>query len=270
MKNFRTFIQTSVERRLCQICQTFWRSFSATQENPKLTLFPSIVECFKWAATTMWTNWTSSHSDLLGSLNCIGVNRDLVHAWHPGFLEQVPKTLGQRGPKYHCQVCLEFFSTKLSLSTHVKMHQRPTCFLCWKIFSSSEELVRIWFVMKFDPLLSGFPFLSFLPPFQDFHTMRGHRTYPSVPQNSPAMSIVDVKEELIDPDEFPDSDLMICTPDEIKPSANDPSTPTTPAIIKRKYRRSGQNSAQSEDTSDVVKRIITRSGRKINFKPRDD
>lgn len=97
--------------------------------------------------------------------------------------------------------------------------------------------------------------------------MRGHRTYPLVPQNSPAMSIVDVKEEMINPDEFPDSDLMICTPGEIKPSANDPSTPTT---IKRKYRRSGQNSSQSEDPCDVVKRIITRSGRKINFKPRDD
>lgn len=59
---------------------------------------------------------------------------DPTGVWHGNFWKM------PRGPKYPCPVCLEYFVTKLSLTTHIKGHQRPTCYLCCLVYTE-EDLV---------------------------------------------------------------------------------------------------------------------------------
>lgn len=46
-----------------------------------------------------------------------------------------------RGCKYPCSNCFELFPTKLSLHTHIKMHLRPYCPICFILMDLESEIV---------------------------------------------------------------------------------------------------------------------------------
>lgn len=47
-----------------------------------------------------------------------------------------------RGPKYHCYDCDYVLPTRLSMNTHMKMHRKPFCPICYTTFAEEQEVVR--------------------------------------------------------------------------------------------------------------------------------
>lgn len=104
-----------------------------------------------------------------------------------------------------------------------------------------------------------------------------------MPQNSPEIAIKDEDGELDEDPSYPqiiyperDVVFVACTPDTPAIPANELSfalaDASTPFIAKRQYRRRVQVDLSPPATEAMVKKITTttRSGRKINFKSRED
>uniref|UniRef100_A0A182WUA3 C2H2-type domain-containing protein n=1 Tax=Anopheles quadriannulatus TaxID=34691 RepID=A0A182WUA3_ANOQN len=45
-----------------------------------------------------------------------------------------------RGPKYHCYDCDYVLPTRLSMNTHMKMHRKPFCPICYTTFAEEQEV----------------------------------------------------------------------------------------------------------------------------------
>uniref|UniRef100_A0A182MTF0 C2H2-type domain-containing protein n=1 Tax=Anopheles culicifacies TaxID=139723 RepID=A0A182MTF0_9DIPT len=46
----------------------------------------------------------------------------------------------KRGPKFYCYACDYYLHTRLSMTTHMKMHRNPFCPICFRMFLSESEL----------------------------------------------------------------------------------------------------------------------------------
>uniref|UniRef100_A0A182R0Z2 C2H2-type domain-containing protein n=1 Tax=Anopheles farauti TaxID=69004 RepID=A0A182R0Z2_9DIPT len=46
-----------------------------------------------------------------------------------------------RGPKFYCYQCDYFLHTQLSMITHMKMHRKPFCPICFEVFEDDEGLI---------------------------------------------------------------------------------------------------------------------------------
>lgn len=47
---------------------------------------------------------------------------------------------GSRGPKFYCHLCEDFFHTRLSMITHMKMHGMPFCPVCFAMFPRALDV----------------------------------------------------------------------------------------------------------------------------------
>ncbi|XP_053665926.1 uncharacterized protein LOC128715069 [Anopheles marshallii] len=64
-----------------------------------------------------------------------------------GFSESYMKTLTtlslnttMRGPKHYCYECDYYLHTQLSMTTHMKMHRKPFCPICFRMFLDEAEV----------------------------------------------------------------------------------------------------------------------------------
>lgn len=108
-------------------------------------------------------------------------------------------------------------------------------------------------------------------PFQDDHNVYWHAEQLNVPQNSPEMSL-ELSEMEDEEEESQDSGIIQTPADEEGPAPEtdlsfaqaDTSTP------KGKTGKRQSLGRASDASGSLTKQIVTRSGRKINFKPKDD
>uniref|UniRef100_A0AAG5DFC7 C2H2-type domain-containing protein n=1 Tax=Anopheles atroparvus TaxID=41427 RepID=A0AAG5DFC7_ANOAO len=49
-------------------------------------------------------------------------------------------SMGSRGPKFYCHLCEDFFHTRLSMITHMKMHGMPFCPVCFAMFPQALDV----------------------------------------------------------------------------------------------------------------------------------
>lgn len=237
----------------------------------------------------MWLSWCKSLREEMAKATAVSSNETAIkegaasedqepeplwQIWHGDFWNE------ERGSQKHrCSECDECFSTRLSLSTHMKLHQRPICYICCQSYSDDEDLVGL----RIYPLKSFI--ISSATLFQDDHVAQCHKAPPKVPQNSPVVMIKvkrmstlsdNATPTLIDfekgggtaLDDVVSEDSGFQTPDRTEEVSfkvsEDASTP------KRGATKRPNSSRSTNKNPPLVKRITTRSGRQISMRNRDD
>lgn len=190
----------------------------------------------------------------------------------------------KRGPKFACRECRYVVPTRLSMVTHMKMHQRPFCEVCFHSFDSKkavhnhieskhpEVVVR---ERTPTPLSRDFYCLQTVAPPNTPNPMSDDEMFAIEELLSPVSKKVPVTvavvQKLLSTEE---TDGGVSTEDEQRLVIDDRAVPgssrgrpKTKNALKRPLKKKKVNKTKLKDTPDtVMKKITSRFGRCISLK----
>lgn len=188
--------------------------------------------------------------------------------------------LEKRGPKFQCHVCHNAVHTRLSMTTHMKMHMKPFCEVCFCLFESKDAVHR--HVISVHPEVVIRDSTS---PSKDFYALQTIAP-PNTPTNPVSDDEMRAIENLINPISIipqvvADKLLSKGTSDKAGLSigkklqshvgalqTNVKRAKKKPMGLRRKLKRKQPRSSVAELTKpdNILKKITSRFGRAISLK----